>query len=147
MSGTIKPEDCERSNYRYFTSSATRWDDNDQYGHMNNSRYYTYFDDTIGKFQMFECGLDLLKEPVVAYVAHSQCSYLDSVSYPEHIDIGLRVNRIGNSSVEYGLAMFRKDEDQAVATSTFTHVFVNKSTGKSAPIPDTIRSAMKALSV
>ncbi|CAM3748311.1 acyl-CoA thioesterase [Parendozoicomonas haliclonae] len=141
------PVQCpsEKRHYKYFFSSRTRWDDNDHYGHMNNSKYYAYFDDAIGHFLMRECGLQPLSDESVFYVVHSQCNYLNSVSYPDEVEVGLVINRIGSSSVQYGLALFKAGAEQASATGTFTHVYVNKSTNKSAPVPEHFRKIMMSL--
>ncbi|MGI9282977.1 MAG: acyl-CoA thioesterase [Endozoicomonas sp.] len=136
-----------KSDYRYFKLYNTRWNDNDQYGHMNNAHYYAYFDSTIGHFLINECDLNTETDEIVGYVVHSQCNYVSSVAYPDDLEIGLRVNKIGNSSVEYGLAVYRVGQKEASAHGTFTHVFVDRRTHSSAPIPDHIRMRLKNLQI
>lgn len=132
-----------RNAYHYFVTLQTRWMDNDIYGHVNNVHYYGYFDTVANKYLIEQGGLDIQTSDVVGFVVNSQCNYHAPVQYPQLIEIGFRANKIGNSSVEYGLAVFVKDEDQAAAHGTFTHVFVNRHENKSAPIPEKIRSALK----
>jgi len=139
--------DTQRINYRYFSEINTRWKDNDVYGHVNNVAYYSYFDTVANKYLIEQGGLDISNAEVVGFVVASQCQYLAPIAYPEAIEVGFRANRLGSSSVEYGLAIFRKGESEAVAHGTFTHVFVNRASGQSAPIPESIRRALESVLV
>lgn len=137
----------DRNDYRYFSDLTTRWMDNDIYGHVNNVAYYSYFDTVANKFLIEEGGLDIQKADIVGFVVASNCQYLGPISYPEKIEIGFRANKIGGSSVEYGMAVFRSGERKAKAYGSFTHVFVNRLTSESCPIPNSIRSALEAVLV
>ena len=132
-----------RAGYFYFSPITTRWHDNDIYGHVNNVTYYSYFDTAANKYLIEEGGLNIQTADVVGFVVSSNCRYLAPISYPENIDVGFRVNRLGSSSVEYGLAIFKEGENQAAAHGSFTHVFVNRATNKSVPIPALIKSALE----
>ena len=132
-----------RAGYFYFSPITTRWHDNDLYGHVNNVTYYSYFDTAANKYLIEEGGLDIQTAAVVGFVVSSKCQYLAPITYPDNIDIGFRVNRLGNSSVEYGLAVFKQGENFAVAHGSFTHVFVNRASNKSVPIPASIKSALE----
>jgi acyl-CoA thioester hydrolase len=92
-----------------------------------------------------EGGLDIHTAEIVGFVVASNCQYKAPISYPELIEAGLRVNSLGNSSVEYGIGIFKKGALNASAMGTFTHVFVDRSTDKSVPIPSQIRSALEAI--
>jgi acyl-CoA thioester hydrolase len=139
--------DDQRSDYKYFSSMTTRWMDNDIYGHVNNAVYYSYFDSVTNKYLIEKGGLDIHNSDVIGFVVASDCQYRSPVAYPELLDAGLRVNKLGNSSVEYGIAIFKEGARQASAMGTFTHVFVNRSTDKSVPIPRDLRVALDALLV
>lgn len=139
--------DTSRDNYRYFSEVTTRWMDNDVYGHVNNVTYYSYFDTVANKYLIEEGGLDIHQADTVGFVVASSCQYLAPIAYPEIIDVGFRANRLGRSSVEYGIGIFRKDEKRAIAHGTFTHVFVDRASGASAPIPDPIRTALERVLV
>ena len=143
----MSEHDTQREHYRYFSSLATRWMDNDIYGHVNNVTYYSYFDTVANQFLIDKGGLDIQNAETIGFVVASNCQYLAPIAHPEIIDIGLRVNRMGNSSVEYGIAVFRKDQDDAAAHGTFTHVFVNRKSNKSSPIPESIRKALQQVVV
>lgn len=132
-----------RTGYFYFSPVTTRWHDNDLYGHVNNVTYYSYFDTVANKYLIDEGGLDIHSADVVGFVVSSNCQYLAPIAYPDNIDIGFRVNRLGNSSVEYGLAIFKQGDHNAVAQGSFTHVFVNRASNKSVPIPSSIKSALE----
>lgn len=137
--------DDQRASYRYFTDITTRWMDNDIYGHVNNVVYYSYFDSVANKYLIEEGGLDIKNSQVVGFVVASNCQYTSPIAYPQAIEAGLRVNRLGNSSVEYGIGIFQQDSSVASAMGTFTHVFVDRSTDKPVAIPASIRSALEAV--
>ena len=136
-----------RSDYRLFYPITTRWMDNDIYGHVNNVTYYSYFDSAVNRYLIEKGGLDIQNAPVVGYVVNSSCSYLSGIAYPDEIEAGLRVNKLGNSSVTYGVGIFKKGEDKACAFGDFIHVFVNRAENKSVPIPAGIRSALEKLQI
>ena len=137
--------DDQRASYRYFTDITTRWLDNDIYGHVNNVVYYSYFDSVANKYLIEEGGLNIKNSQVVGFVVASNCQYTSPIAYPQAIEAGLRVNRLGNSSVEYGIGIFQQGSAVASAIGTFTHVFVDRSTDKPVAIPDPIRSALEAV--
>lgn len=137
--------DDQRANYSYFTDITTRWMDNDIYGHVNNVVYYSYFDSVANKYLIEEGGLDIENSQVVGFVVASNCQYKSPIAYPQAINAGLRVNHLGNSSVEYGIGVFKEGSAVASAMGTFTHVFVDRSTDKPVAIPDSIRSALEAV--
>ena len=119
--------------------------DNDIYGHVNNVVYYSYFDSVANKYLIEEGGLDIKNSQVVGFVVASNCQYTSPIAYPQAIEAGLRVNRLGNSSVEYGIGIFQQGSAVASAMGTFTHVFVDRSTDKPVAIPASIRSALEAV--
>lgn len=134
-----------RQDYSYFKQISTRWIDNDVYGHVNNAVYYTYFDTVCNSYLIERCGLTLQSSPIVGFVVASSCQYISPIVFPDNVVAAMRVNRIGNSSVEYGVGLFRNDEDTASACGTFTHVFVDRDTNKPVSIPDTIRHPLGAI--
>ncbi|MGB3620028.1 acyl-CoA thioesterase [Ketobacter sp. MCCC 1A13808] len=134
-----------RSDYKIFYPISTRWMDNDIYGHVNNVTYYSYFDSAVNQYLIERGGLDIHNAPVVGYVVNSSCNYLSGIAYPEKIEAGLRVIKLGNSSVTYGVGIFREGEESACAFGDFIHVFVNRAENRSVPIPDQIRSALQEL--
>lgn len=139
-----KPE-IKRSEYAHFLTLPTRWMDNDVYGHVNNALYYGFFDTAINQYMIAEGGLDINTGAVIAFTVESQCQYLQPIAFPEVIEVGLRVGKLGTSSVRYELAIFKQDEKFASATGHFVHVFVARKTQRPAPVPDSIRSALERL--
>lgn len=97
----------QRSDYRHFQPIITRWHDNDVYGHVNNVTYYSFFDTAVNTYLIEEGGLDIHDGEVVGFVVSSACDYFASIAFPERIEIGLRVGKLGNSSVQYELAVFK----------------------------------------
>tara|TARA_B110001450_G_C17644270_1_gene490514 strand:- start:798 stop:1175 length:378 start_codon:yes stop_codon:yes gene_type:complete len=121
--------------------------DNDIYGHVNNVVYYSYFDSVANKYLIEEGGLDIQNAQVIGFVVASSCEYKSPIAYPEKIEAGFRVNKLGNSSVEYGIAIFREGAPTPSAVGTFTHVFVDRGTDSAVPIPAKIRQALAAVLV
>ena len=136
-----------RADYRHFQSIPTRWMDNDVYGHVNNVHYYSYFDTAVNQFLIEQGVLDIHRGEVVGYVVETACSYFLPVAFPDRVDAGIRVVHIGNSSVRYEIGLFRNDDAQLAAAGSFTHVYVARSTGKSAPVPDAVRVVLASLKV
>lgn len=132
-----------RDDYVYFARISTRWADNDLYGHINNAVYYQFFDTVANQYLMEHGGLDPHNADVIAFIVASACEYHQPVAHPAAIDAGLRVNRIGRSSVEYGIGILVADTMHAAANGTFTHVFVDRGTGRSVPIPIGARKALE----
>ncbi len=143
----FKPRRQLRSEWRHFLEIQTRWGDNDVYGHVNNTVYYSWFDTAVNNWLIHKGLLDLERSPVVSLVVETGCSYFESVTYPEPIDIGLRVDRVGTSSVTYGLGVFRKGADLAAAVGRFVHVCVDRETRRPVPLPDTLRVGLRELAV
>lgn len=133
--------------YRYFVPITTRWMDNDVYGHVNNVTYYSYFDTVANHFLIREGGLDIHASPVIALVVESKCSYRAPVAYPDELRAGLRVDKLGNRSVTYGVAIFTTEDDEPVAHGHFVHVFVDRESRHAVRIPERIRGALATLIV
>lgn len=132
----------KREHYVYFKAIPTRWMDNDIYGHVNNVVYYSYFDTVANSYLIERGGFDIQSAPSVGFVVSSSCQYYDPIAFPETIEAAFRVNKIGSKSVEYGVAIFKAGADVASASGTFTHVFVDRASGKSVEIPNRIRQAL-----
>ncbi len=136
-----------RADYRHFQTIPTRWMDNDVYGHVNNVHYYSYFDTAVNQLLIERGVLDIHRGEVVGYVVETACSYFLPVAFPDRVDAGIRVARIGNSSVRYEIGLFRNDDAQLAAAGSFTHVYVERSVGKSVPVPDAVRKVLATLQV
>lgn len=145
MSGKAPPE--RRASYRSFLSIPTRWMDNDLYGHVNNVVYYSYFDTLINRYLIEEGGLDIHRAAVIGIAAETQCRFHRSIAYPETIDAGLRVGKLGTSSVRYEIGLFKAGGDEAVADGHFVHVFVERASQRPVPIPPAIRAALERILV
>jgi acyl-CoA thioester hydrolase len=134
-----------RADYAWFRPVTARWMDNDVYGHVNNAHYYSYFDTVINQYLIERGGLDIHSSPVVGFVVSSSCDFFRPVAYPERLEVGLRVDRTGKSSVHYGVAVFAAEDDAARAAGKVVHVFVDRRTSTSVPIPEPIRQALGAV--
>ncbi|MFQ5766178.1 MAG: acyl-CoA thioesterase [Rhodospirillales bacterium] len=134
-----------RDRYPHFLGLQTRWSDNDIYGHVNNVTYYSYFDTVVNCYLIDAGGLDIQAAEVIGIAVETMCRFRKPVAYPEAIDAGLRVGKLGNSSVRYEIGIFRRGEDDAAASGHFVHVFVDRASGRPSPIPDPVRQALERI--
>jgi len=125
----------------------TRWKDNDVYGHVNNVEYYSFFDTAINAWLIREGGLDIERGEVIGLCVESHCEFKAALTFPESIEVGLRVGKLGKSSVRYELGIFRAGgaDDEVTAEGHFVHVFVDRETRRPVPIPDPLRACMERL--
>lgn len=136
-----------RAAYPHLLPIATRWMDNDMYGHVNNVTYYSYFDTVVNEHLIRVGGLDIHHATQVAFVVETSCRFHRSLSFPETIEAGLRVRRLGRSSVTYEIALFTQGVAAPAATGRFVHVWVDRATSTPVDIPATIRAALAPLVV
>ena len=134
-----------RAAYRRFLAIPTRWMDNDIYGHVNNVTYYSYFDTAVNEHLIREGGHDIALAPVIGLVAETSCAFHAPLSFPETVDAGLVVTRLGRSSVAYRIGLFRRGEDEPAATGRFVHVWVDRATRRPAEVPPRVRAALAPL--
>ena len=134
-----------RAAYRHFVAIPTRWMDNDAYGHVNNVTYYSYFDTAVNAHLIHVGGLDPAADAVVGYVVETACRFHQSLSFPQMVDAGLVVTRIGNSSVTYAIGLFAEHAVEPAASGRFVHVWVDRATQRPAVIPARIRAALAAI--
>ena len=131
-----------RVDYKHFMPLQTRWMDNDLYGHVNNVVYYSYFDTLLNRYLIDHGGLDIQQGQIIGIAVETLCRFHKSFAYPETIDGGLRIGKLGTSSVRYEIGLFAQGEDLARAEGHFVHVFVDRPTQRPTPIPDRIRAAL-----
>jgi acyl-CoA thioester hydrolase len=130
-----------RADYPHLVPFGTRWMDNDIYGHVNNVTYYSYFD-TVANAFMIENGLEIHDGPVIGVVAESTCRYHAEIAFPDRLEVGLRVDRLGTSAVTWGIGIFKVGVEEAVANGQFVHVIVDRVTRRPVPIAEGLRAAM-----
>jgi acyl-CoA thioester hydrolase len=124
---------------------TTRWNDNDPYGHLNNVAYYAFFDAAVNGI-LVEAGLlDPESSPVIGVIAESHCRFHSSLSFPDPIEVGVAVEHLGRSSVRYRVAAFKAGAARASAEGRYTHVYVERSTGRPASIPAAHRRLMETM--
>jgi len=134
-----------RDQYRHIQEIATRWMDNDVYGHVNNVVYYSYFDTVVNAYLIRAGALDIERGAVIGVVVETSCQYFRSITFPDIVHAGLRVAHLGNSSVRYEVAIFRNDEDEAAAQGHFIHVYVARGTRQPTALPPELRAALEPL--
>lgn len=141
----MRPAPPVRGDYKVFRPITTRWMDNDVYGHVNNAVYYSFFDTAVSGWLVENGIVDFEQGDVIGLAVDSQCSYFAPIAFPESVTGGVRVDRIGSSSVTYAVGIFRGDEDAAAAAGTFTHVYVDRATRRPRPLTPEVRSKLEAL--
>lgn len=134
-----------RGAFPVFQAMATRWNDNDPYGHMNNVVYSEYFDTAVNRWLIESGALEVPGGPVVGLVAETRVRFLESVGFPDRLEIGLSALRVGRSSVVYGLGLFRAGAAAPAAICRYVHVYVDATGRRPAPLPDRLRDALAAL--
>jgi acyl-CoA thioester hydrolase len=134
-----------RADYPRFLAIPTRWMDNDTYGHVNNVAYYSYFDTVVNEHLIEKGGLDIRDGPAIGLVVETRCLFHRPLTFPQIIDAGLRVTRLGTSSVTYDIGLFERGEETPAATGYFVHVWVERATRRPTPVPAGIRAALAPL--
>ncbi len=140
-----EPDTERREDYPHFLTITTRWMDNDLYGHINNVVYYSFFDTVINEYLIRVGGLDIHDGQAIGLAVETMCRFHQPLTYPEAVDAGLRVGKLGNSSVRYEVGLFRAGEVLPAATGHFVHVFVDRATRRPQPIPAPIRASLARL--
>lgn len=136
-----------RSDYPHLTPIQTRWMDNDAYGHVNNVVYYSWFDTAVNQFLIRNRVLDIEHSPVIGLVIETQCNYFASVAFPDEVTAGVRVTRLGTSSVRYEVGIFRGDDETAAAQGHFVHVYVDRNSRKPYAIPEPMRILLQSIQI
>lgn len=131
-----------RADFPHYLAIPTRWMDNDVYGHVNNALYYAFFDTVINQYLIVAGGLDIHAGNIIGLAVETQCQFFQSISFPQVIDAGLRIAKLGNSSVRYEVGLFHQGADSAAAFGYFVHVFVDRETRRPAAIPERIRGVL-----
>jgi acyl-CoA thioester hydrolase len=134
-----------RAEFPHFLPIATRWMDNDVYGHVNNVVYYAYFYTVINRYLIEEGGLDIAGGDVIGLCVESHCTYLRPIAFPAVVDAGLRVAHLGRTSARYEIGIFAQGGEEPSAHGWFVHVFVARATRRPAPLPASIRAALERL--
>jgi acyl-CoA thioester hydrolase len=140
-----KPQPEPRGAYRAFRRIGTRWMDNDAYGHVNNVVYYSWFDTAVNAHLIEQGALDIHASPVIGLVIETQCNYFAPLAFPQDIEAGLRVAKVGTSSVRYEVGLFAAGEPMTAAKGHFIHVYVDRQTRRPAPLPARLREVLEAL--
>ena len=134
-----------RADFRHFQVIPTRWMDNDVYGHVNNVVYYSFFDTVVNTHLVEKAGLDPALSQAVGLVVETGCRYFSEITYPETVHAGIRVTKLGNSSVVYEVGLFVNDAQEISALGRFVHVYVDRESRQTVRVPDRVRSALEPL--
>lgn len=135
----------QRSDFPVLVPIATRWMDNDIYGHVNNAAYYSFFDTAVNGHLIAQGALDIHNGDVIGLVVETQCTYFSAVAFPDILHVGIRTERIGTSSIVYGVALFAGDREKASAAGRFVHVYTDRTTRRPVDIPTPLLTLAKSI--
>lgn len=139
--------DPTRSDFPVLRTISTRWEDEDVYGHVNNVVYYSFFDTAVNGYLIEATSTDIRALPEYGIVAETGCRFLRELRFPADVEAGLRVTRLGTSSVTYEIGLFQGDSAGPAAVGRFVHVYVTGADRAVTPVPDTIRAVLEPLVV
>ena len=147
MPAQKRAERPTRDQYVHWEQVTTRWADIDVYGHMNNARYFELIDTVVNNHLAEATGVDIRELPAIGVVAEVSCRYFAEVGYPEPVDLGVVIDKVGTSSVVYRVGLFQGEGDAAAAEGRFVHVYVDNTDPARpvTPIPDVVRAAVEPL--
>jgi len=141
----MRPEPQSLDSYPHRLTIPTRWNDNDIYGHVNNAIYYLYFDTVVNRYLVDNGLLVVGESETVGLVVDTGCAYFAPISFPDNIVAGLRVAKLGSTSVRYEIGLFRNDETTAAAQGHFVHVYVDEKTRRPKPLSDAMIAQLSKL--
>jgi acyl-CoA thioester hydrolase len=145
MSAQSRPQPLAREHYRAFRSITTRWMDNDAYGHVNNVVYYSWFDTAVNAHLIEQGVLDIEAGATIGLVIETQCNYFAPLAFPQSIEAGIRVARIGSSSVRYEVGLFAQGQALTAAHGHFVHVYVDRASRRPVPLPEALKSVLEKI--
>ena len=140
-----RPERRGRASYLHFTRLTTRWSDNDAYGHVNNTIYYQWFDSAVNALLIGAGLLDIHHGDPIGLVVETACTYFAPLSFPGDVDVGIAIDRLGDTSVTYRLGIFASGADEPAAQGHFTHVYVDRASRRPVSLPDAWRAKLNPL--
>ena len=140
-----KPQAEPRSAYKVFRSIGTRWMDNDVYGHVNNVVYYSWFDTAVNAYLIEQGALDIHHGETIGLVIETQCNYFSPLAFPQTVEAGIRVAKLGTSSVRYEVGLFAQGEPLTAAKGHFIHVYVDKHTRRPGPLSAQLKTTLETL--
>ena len=141
----VKNKPSTRDDYIVFSTITTRWFDNDVYGHMNNTIHYQLFDTAVHEYLLKQGILNSKSGSTVFLVVETGCRYYRELAFPDVISAGIKVRKLGFSSVTYDIGLFRGDAVQASAQGYFVHVNVDRVTRRPVNVNDENRDKLKLL--
>ena len=144
-SPSVRPEPEPRSAYPVFRPITTRWMDNDVYGHVNNVVYYSWFDTAVNAHLIEQGALDIHGGQTIGLVVETQCNYFAPLAFPQQVEAGMRVARLGGSSVRYEVGLFAAGEPLTAAKGHFVHVYVDRASRRPVPLPPALRAVLQEM--
>jgi acyl-CoA thioester hydrolase len=141
----VSREPLGRDAYRHFATITTRWADNDAYGHVNNTIYYAWFDSAVNQWLVGQGLLDIAAGDPIGLVVETSCRFFAPLSFPGDVEVGMAIDRLGNSSVTYRLGVFASGSDRAAAEGHFTHVYVGRESRRPVSLPAAWRTRLELL--
>jgi acyl-CoA thioester hydrolase len=133
-----------RDDFDHVVGATTRWSDNDMYGHLNNAVYYELFDSALNSWLIAEAGVEVLTLPQVGVVAESGCRFLRELAYPQPLEVAVRVERLGRTSITYTLGLFERDHAEPAAVGHWVHVYIDRQSRTPVQMPEQVRALLES---
>jgi len=141
----VRPQAQSRASYLVFRTLGTRWSDNDAYGHVNNVVYYNWFDTAVNAHLVEHGALDIHLGDTIGLVVQSSCNFFSALAFPQTVEIGMRLSRLGSSSVSYNLGVFAAGASMTAASGQFVHVYVDRHSRRPVPLPPVVKRVVEKL--
>lgn len=141
----VRPQAQSRASYLVFRTLGTRWSDNDAYGHVNNVVYYNWFDTAVNAHLVEHGALDIHLGDTIGLVVQSSCNFFSALAFPQTVEIGMRLSRLGSSSVSYNLGVFAAGASMTAASGQFVHVYVDRHSRRPVPLPLAVKRVVEKL--
>ena len=142
---SVRPQAQSRASYLVFRTLGTRWSDNDAYGHVNNVVYYNWFDTAVNAHLVEHGALDIHLGDTIGLVVQSSCNFFSALAFPQTVEIGMRLSRLGSSSVSYNLGVFAAGASVTAASGQFVHVYVDRHSRRPVPLPPAVKRVVEKL--
>ena len=139
------PRDERRKDYRWWLDIPTRWADGDPYGHANNIIYYSWFDTAVTRMLFERRVIWLPDSPSIGLCVESHCNFLAPVEFPEIVQAGVRIGRLGDKSLRFEIGLFGEGREEPVAAGYFVHVYVDRDSKRPVPVDDKMRGFLESL--
>ena len=137
-------QELPRKGARHVEPITVRWGDLDSMGHVNNAKYFTYCESArMSYFAAVRMKEHREGERHGPALAAANLNFRQQVRWPAELEVATRVSEIGRSSFKMEYELFHRGTDDRVADGTGIIVWVDYGTGKSIPLPESLKEEIR----